>query len=226
MASFALVLFDIDGTLLRRSGPHHRQALEEAIRRVTGLHATTEGIATQGMLDRDIITIMMQQAGATRAHIRASMGGVMAAAETVYVETCPDLRSRVCVGAEVLLASLKERGAVAGLVPGNLTRIAWRKMEAAGLAGYFSLGAFADMGRTRSGLARLAIRQARRESLIHRKAKISLIGDHQNDIEAAKRNRIQSIAVATGISTTEELAACAPDHLVADMRQLDLSILL
>ena len=40
----ALVLFDIDGTLLRRAGPHHRTALIDAIHRVTGVRTTTDGI--------------------------------------------------------------------------------------------------------------------------------------------------------------------------------------
>jgi hypothetical protein len=40
----ALVLFDIDGTLVRRAGPNHREALVHAIRRVTGLESTTDGI--------------------------------------------------------------------------------------------------------------------------------------------------------------------------------------
>ena len=38
----ALVLFDIDGTLIRRAGPHHRQALVDAVRHVTGLETTTD----------------------------------------------------------------------------------------------------------------------------------------------------------------------------------------
>src|ERR1022692_2788549 len=38
----ALVLFDIDGTLVRRAGPHHRQALVDAVRRVTGLETSTD----------------------------------------------------------------------------------------------------------------------------------------------------------------------------------------
>ena len=39
-----LVLFDIDGTLIRRAGPHHRQALIDAVRHVTGLETTTDHI--------------------------------------------------------------------------------------------------------------------------------------------------------------------------------------
>ena len=58
-----LVLFDIDGTLLRRAGPHHRQALVEAVRRATGVDATTDGIPVQGMLDRDILSAMLISAG-------------------------------------------------------------------------------------------------------------------------------------------------------------------
>ena len=62
-----LVLFDIDGTLVRRAGPHHRDALMEGVRRVTGLETTTAGIPLQGMLDPDILTIMLRKAGASRA---------------------------------------------------------------------------------------------------------------------------------------------------------------
>ena len=61
----ALVLFDIDGTLIRRAGPHHRQALVEAVRKVTGLESTTDDIPVQGMLDPNILAIMMKSAGAT-----------------------------------------------------------------------------------------------------------------------------------------------------------------
>ena len=51
----ALILFDIDGTLLRKAGPHHRQALIEAVRRTTGIETSLDGIPVAGMLDRDIL---------------------------------------------------------------------------------------------------------------------------------------------------------------------------
>src|ERR1035441_8926542 len=69
----ALVLFDIDGTLLRRAGPHHRAAVVHGVRRVTGLKTTTEGVPVQGMLDPEILTVMMRTAGAGRAAIRQAM---------------------------------------------------------------------------------------------------------------------------------------------------------
>jgi hypothetical protein len=61
-----LVLFDIDGTLLRRAGSQHREALVEAVRRASGITTTIDGIPVAGMLDRDIAGSMLRAAGASR----------------------------------------------------------------------------------------------------------------------------------------------------------------
>src|SRR6185437_16565938 len=106
----ALVLFDIDGTLLRRAGPHHREALVEAVRRATGFDTTTENVPVQGMLDRDIVTAMLRNAGASPGVIRRHMPNVIAKAQRIYARTCPDLRRRVCPGARMLLYKLFRRG--------------------------------------------------------------------------------------------------------------------
>ena len=105
---------------------------------------------------------------------------------------------------------------------GNLTRIGWTKMERAGLRHYFRFGAFAEMAQDRAGLARLAIAHSRREGWIDRRSPIALIGDHPNDIRAAKANGIRAIAVATGVIDENELARHSPDVLVPDMRALNL----
>src|SRR5258708_440680 len=133
----SLVLFDIDGTLVRKAGPHHREALIEAVHRVTGLKTTTDNVPVQGMLDGDILTQMLSNAGASRALIRRNMPSMIAQAEKIYVRSCPDLRSKVCPGARMLLYRLSRRSdVITGLVTGNLTRIAWKKMERAGLQRY------------------------------------------------------------------------------------------
>ena len=95
----ALVLFDIDGTLVRRAGPHHRAALVHGIRRVTGLETTTEGIPVQGMLDPDILTVMMRARGRPPArHIRAAMPEILQAAERYYLRVCPELTRQTLPG--------------------------------------------------------------------------------------------------------------------------------
>ena len=42
MEPVALVALDIDGTLIRRAGPHHREALVDAIRRSAHVETTTD----------------------------------------------------------------------------------------------------------------------------------------------------------------------------------------
>src|SRR5579862_5893704 len=222
----ALVLFDIDGTLLRRAGPHHREALVAAVRRTTGLETTTEGVPVQGMLDRDIVRLMLLNAGATPAFARRHMPHIVAHAQRIYARTCPDLRRRVCPGARMLLYRLWRRGIPTGLVTGNLTRIGWKKMERAGLRRYLHYGAFAELASDRAGLVRIAIREARERGWIDRSSPIALVGDHPNDIQAARANRVRSIAVATGLAGAEELAAHSPDVLVPDLRALTMEMLI
>jgi phosphoglycolate phosphatase-like HAD superfamily hydrolase len=222
----ALVLFDIDGTLIRRAGAHHREALVDAVRRVTGIESTTDHIPVQGMLDRDIVRIMMRDAGASTALIRKSMPAIVAAAERFYARRCPDLRRRVCPGARGLLWRLFRKGIPTGLVTGNLTRIGWTKMERAGLRRYFRYGMFAEMAADRAALARLAIRQARREGWIGPDALVTLIGDHPNDVRAAASNGIRSVAVATGLSSRQELCEHSPHILLDDLRSLTLEMLI
>ena len=224
--SNALVLFDIDGTLLRRAGPEHREALIAAIRRVTGLQTTTDGVPVAGMLDPLIIEAMMREAGASRWLIREALPAVIETAQRIHIRRCPVLTRRVCRGARGLLRRLQRAGAVTGLVTGNLTRIGWRKMHQAGLAEFFRFGEFGETARTRAGLVRNAIRRARREGWIGAGASVSLVGDHINDILAARANGIRSVAVGTGILDMATLAAQHPDILVPDMRSIRIEMLL
>lgn len=221
----ALVLFDIDGTLIRRAGSHHREALVEAIRRTVGVETTTDGVPVAGMLDRDILTTMMTRSGMKPGAIRKAMPAVVELAQSIYIRTVPGLERKVCPGVRRVLERLERRGVVIGLVTGNLSRIGWRKMERAGLRPYFRFGAFAELANSRAGLVRIAIRRARSEGWITRASRISLIGDHPNDVRAAKANRVQSIAVATGLATIDELRTHSPDVLLPDLRSLALEIL-
>ena len=222
MSGHSLVLFDIDGTLTRRAGPHHRAALEAAVQRVTGVSATTEGIPVHGMLDPAILTLMMRAAGIPNADAIAAMPAIIKTAQDLYPEGVPDLRDKLCPGLPRILEELTDRGALLALVTGNLTRIGWRKLERAGIHHHFRFGAFGEMAPTRGELAKFAIARARREGLIGDHARISLIGDASQDVQAAREAGAYSIAVRTGITPPEELTAAKPDMLLADLTELDL----
>jgi phosphoglycolate phosphatase-like HAD superfamily hydrolase len=178
------------------------------------------------MLDRDIVTEMMRRAGACDEMISRAMPEIVSRAQAIYDRSCPDLRRKVCPGVRVLLNRLERRKIVTGLVTGNLSSIGWKKMEHAGLKAYFRFGAFAELAADRASLVKIAVSKAHSERWIAPGTPISLIGDHQNDILAARANGIRSIAVATGLSQASELAALGPDVLIPDLRSLTLKMIL
>ena len=217
MKARSLVLFDIDGTLLRGAPPHHREALIEGLRKATGREATFSGIDTSGQLDRDLIARLLGE-------VPASLDEITDHCQQAYLANCnTDLTPFVCSGVREVLAALQTGGAALGLVTGNLSKIGWRKMELAGLAGFFSVGAFSEDGLTRAELAQVA---ARRACVALADSRISLVGDHRNDIQAAKANGFQAVAVASGTTSFGELRLLEPDILVESLADLDVSRLL
>lgn len=223
----ALVLFDIDGTLVRRAGPHHKQALVDAVKLVTGHTATLEDVPTHGMLDGDLLRLMLQRLSVSEAEISSALPALIEATERCYLRNCPaDLTDKLCPGVTPFLEKLNDLAIPAGLVTGNFTAIGWKKMELAGLRRHFRLGAFADHGETRADLVAHALRQAEAANLRGDHTCVSLVGDHPNDVRAARANGIRAVAIATGLSSYEELQKEAPDILVEDMTKLTLEMLL
>ncbi len=217
----AVCFFDIDGTLVRRSGPHHRLALEAAASQVTGLRALTENIPVHGMMDCKILELMLVEAGMTLENIRAAMPQLVRSAQSHYLGNSPySLRHRVCPGARAALQRLRAQGIPMGLVTGNLSRIGWRKMQKAGLRTYFAFGSFAEQAEDRAGLLKRALHDARRRGWIGPRTRVWHVGDHENDILAAQANGVGSIAVATGLSPVRNLSALSPDYLLRDLRAL------
>jgi phosphoglycolate phosphatase len=227
VSASALVLFDIDGTLLRRSGEHHKQALVQSIREVAGVPVSFDNVPTAGMLDCDLLHLLLGGSGMEPHAIDAALPHLITAAQQAYINNCPPhLADRVCPGVVDLLNALTSHKAAIGLVTGNLSAIGWKKMELAGLHHHFHFGAFSERHATRAQLAEAAIRQARDSGLILSTTRISLIGDHPNDIQAARLNGIQAIATATGVTPWEELQSAGPDILVRDLSELDVRQLL
>lgn len=222
----AVVFFDIDGTLIRRIGLAHRHALIHAVRRVTGLETGVDGIPLHGMLDTEILSAMLANAGASRTLIRRSLPHIQLHAQRYFVRHCPNLERKVCPGVRSLLSRLARAGVPMGLVTGNFTRIGWKKVERAGLKQYFRLAACAEMGCDRAALLRLAVREARARGWASKRTRITLVGDTPRDVEAARANGVRSVAVATGLCSLEELRGCSPDVLVEDLRRLPWQVLI
>jgi phosphoglycolate phosphatase-like HAD superfamily hydrolase len=170
------------------------------------------------MLDRDLLRLLLVPvlgAGGSFEHL---LPALIDEAQQHYLANCPnDLKECVCPGVSSFLDLLKREGIPCFIVSGNLSSIGWKKLELAGLHHYFAGGAFAEEGLTRATLVARVLRlqpKSARESHL-----VSLIGDHINDIRAARKNGVRSIAVATGVTTADELWAERPDYLFGDLRE-------
>lgn len=237
----ALVLFDIDGTLMRGAPPVHRQALCDAAQAVFGVAlAPLDFGPTAGMTDRAIARRELRAVGLADAEIDASMGAFCAAAADAYERLAPaDLSMYHTPHALAALDWLSERGVTLGLVTGNIERIAWRKLSAAGLASRFTqaapladatwsvapwIGGFGDQGEDRATLPPLALERA--DALLGLRASARetwVIGDTPADISCGAAHGLRSVAVATGPAySLADLSACAPDVALRDLGELAL----
>lgn len=234
-----LVLFDIDGTLMRGAPPVHRQALCDAAQAIFGVTLRpAEFGQTAGMTDSAIARRELLAAGVAGADITAGLSEFCVAAADAYDRLAPDdLTAYHAPYALATLDWLAERGATLGLVTGNIERIAWRKLSAAGLAGRFLLphassasewpvapwiGGFGDQGEDRATLPPLAL--ARAALVMDAPPSASdtwVIGDTPADINCGATHGLRAIAVATGpIHSLDDLRACGPDAVLRDLSEL------
>ncbi|HLZ22348.1 MAG TPA: HAD family hydrolase [Ktedonobacterales bacterium] len=219
-----LFLFDIDGTLVRRMPPAHRQAICDAARDVFEVELGTDGLGqTAGMTDTAIARRVLLAAGISEMEIANGLPAFFAAASDAYERHVPaDLRPYLTPHARESLEWLSEAGAALGLVTGNVERIAWTKLHAAGLDTFFGCGAFGDEAEAREELPPLAV--ARAHATFRRDFSLAdtyVVGDTPADIACGAASGLRTIAVATGpIHDLDTLRACGPDFAFEDLREL------
>ena len=109
-----------------------------------------------------------------------------------------------------------------GLVTGNLDVTAKAKLEAGGLDGYFSFGAYGSDHEDRNQLPAMAMERAKAHGHDPVDAKRTVvIGDTEHDIGCSRHAGISVVAVATGKFPFEVLSAHRPDLLLKDLEVHD-----
>ncbi len=216
-----LVLFDIDGTLLRAQGVGLR-VMERVGRSLLGPAFTLEGIDFGGALDPWIFGQAAQRLGHDDpSHLHPTFR------DAYLVELARELgdddrRPVLLPGVLAALAAFRDDPiATLGLVTGNYARAVPLKLRAAGIdPEQFVVGAFGDDAPTRPDLVRLAMEQWRARGAAPDPRRVVVIGDTPRDIDCAKKNGCRSIAVATGWHTVEQLEAAGADLVVRDLTAL------
>ena len=220
----ALLLFDIDGTLMKPLGVGHR-AFDAALLALYGRLPTGQPFPFDGMLDPQIARKTLLQMGIDPTPSEVSRLLV------AYVQKLPDeapveTSSYRCLGFPAALERASGEGHHLGLLTGNVREGARIKLDFVGLAAYFLaasgepdlLGAFGEDAAEREDLVPVALeRCSKAYGLAFESAAVWLVGDSVRDVEAAKRAGVKSVAVATGSTGSKSLAAAGPDLLLPDL---------
>lgn len=221
-ATVKVLLFDIDGTLIRAGGAG-RKALNEAAFRLYGRKDAATELSLAGQTDLSNFS----------AAIRASTGrrGSRAEVERLHREYLRRLPRfvrraerlgtyRLPPGIRRLLRRLsREPDIVLGLGTGNVEKGARIKLGPSGFNGYFPFGGFGCDSHDRSRLLRKAVQRAR-PFAAGREMEVFVIGDTPFDVAAGRKAGFKTIAVGTGFSEWDELVKARPDHLARDFREL------
>jgi len=210
-----LLLFDIDGTLVRVNGTG-RTAVMQALSSVTDRPISTDDVPFSGRTDPAIFEAVLEKNGVSQAE--ATVDEAIAA----YVEAMQSALTpedvEVLPGVESLLSGLADRSDVhLGLVTGNVEPIAYKKLSVHGLDRHFSIGAFGSDHADRNRLPDLATRRAAQHTghAFQSAEHAIVVGDTPHDIECARATGALAVAVCTGRYERDELLRHDPD-LVLD----------
>lgn len=212
-----LLLFDIDGTLLRTRGAG-RDALDEAFLAVCGWRDATAEISLAGATDGGIVAgvaarfgALDPRTGAPHVDVPRLRAAYLAALERRLGEPG---RIEVCVGVRALLDALRGRAHL-GLLTGNWRAGAALKLAAAALDRSWVAGAYGDDATDRNLLVPVA--RARAEAAGIRPRRVVVIGDTPADVACARAGGAVAVAVETGFASPDALAASRPDLLLPDL---------
>jgi phosphoglycolate phosphatase len=218
----ALLLFDIDGTLLQRAADAHRDAILAAIQRTYGVDPSGARVDAAGKTDLEIAREILVASDVPAERIAALATDVRLAATEEYARRCPrDLSDRLVPGIPDLLEDLAARDDVLlALVTGNLEPIARLKLARAGIGKFFARGqgGFGSDDEDRAALPTIARERAGSVTQPHPRDRTWVIGDTPRDIAAARADDVGCLAVTTGPYTADELQgadaiACGPGEL-------------
>lgn len=217
---FRLILFDIDGTLIRT---HHAgvRAFGSVFEEVFGPSTGTDRIHFAGRTDSSLVREML--VNHDMAPSRENFERFFARYEYWLRHWLNELHGHVCPGIEPFMHHCLDRSRppVIGLLTGNVRAGARIKLEHFGIWDRFAFGAFGDDHEDRNELAVIAWQRGR-EHLGNdlRAEEILVVGDTPRDVACARHIGARVVGVTTGGATRDELAAAKPDWLVDDLSEL------
>jgi phosphoglycolate phosphatase len=215
-----LVLFDIDGTLVRTSGAGVK-AFAKVFETEFGAVDGFEKLKFSGRTDVSLVREFFQV-----HNIPATAQNFERFFER-YVFWLDQMLQRceceVLPGVEQFVKGLRalRQPPLIGLLTGNIRLGAEIKLRHLNIWDWFETGAFADDHEERGHIA--AVARQRGVAMLGQKLRdneVLVIGDTPLDIQCARFIRARVLAVATGGATLPELKAHQPDWAVPDLNSI------
>src|ERR687885_1517391 len=221
----ALVLWDIDGTLLK--GNHVAMtAFNRALQEIYELQEAPARIEYGGKTDSQIVLEVLGLHDIAEA---AALDRLERFHER-YVDYVRHEFDHLSAGIQVLpgvhavVDALAEAGAMQSVLTGNLRPTAELKLHAAGLSERLDLnvGAFGSDHRNRNEL--VAVARARAATCCGVIGDVVVVGDTPRDIACGRAGGARTIAVATGNWSVDELRHHQPDVVLPDLSDVAASV--
>jgi phosphoglycolate phosphatase len=214
-----LVLFDLDGTLVKGSHVAGSRSFIGAIKEVTDINVSIiDWTQHDGSIDNKIFKDLTKDKIALQStHLLALHQARIKHYFTP--EVTKEYSKSLIPGVKQLLVKLQKHNICLGLLTGNSQKMAYTKLQITGIDKYFDFGLFGDMDASnRQELAKLVFRKAKE----HFKTdflpeNIFIIGDTPKDVACGKAVGVKTIAVASGFPSLEDLQKTGADLVVSSL---------
>lgn len=212
-----LVLFDVDGTLVR-GGPA-KDAFQVALVETFGTAGSIENHEFSGKTDPQIARELLNAAGWPDPDIDALLPSLWGRYLEEMERRLPERPMELLPGVRRLLDALEGLDQVGlGLLTGNIAPGARLKLGSVGLSERFPVGGFGSDDEIRNRLPAVALKRARKHWGVEFPADaVVVVGDTPRDVACGRAGGHRTVAVATGRIPRRVLEGTAPHHLFDDL---------
>jgi len=217
-----IVLWDVDGTLLRTNGVAQR-AFDVAAEHVLGRPPGAHEVRMSGKTDPLIALEILVFAGLAEEEARRRLPDVLGRLEAELAGAADLVREQghVLPGVAHVLADLHDDPAVVqSVLTGNTAANAALKLRAFGLERWIDIdvGAFGSDRHDREELVPVALERVERlRGRALGPEDVWVVGDTPRDLACARAGGARCLLVATGQFGVDELRALDPDEVMPDL---------
>ena len=215
-----LLLFDIDGTLVKMKMGRSKMIFAEIMKELFNIDVSLDSLPNfAGMTDLSILREIGESEGIPFSAILKNIDELWAKMLSIFRKHTDKDVIELLPGVGELIKNLSEiEHFQLGLCTGNFQANAFLKLGVYGIDKYFPSGAFGSDFEDRNLLPPLAIERA--NSFFSNKpfslANTVIIGDGPRDVSCARANSLPVVCVATGGFSADLLAGLSPNILFKD----------